>query len=128
MRNESVPMSEGEEVFEYTSHIDKDLEGAKRAIEKSLSELGMKDKAICEEKDDNVECVLTIPIGGAEAKTAESTRSSYISSDTVYAFYVFINASYDTIARRTTLRVYSYDYNDVIKRLVEVVDKNVHDG
>jgi len=122
-------MSESlEEVFEFTSYIEKDLKDTKRLIERSLSELGLRNDATCEEGENYIECILTIPMNRMAAKTAECSKPTcYIRNDTVYTSYVFINASYDNLSQKTKLRLYSYDYNDVVKKIVEVVEKHLHD-
>ena len=122
-------MSESlEEVFEFTSYIEKDLKDTKRLIERSLSELGLRNDITCEEREDHIECILTIPMNRIIAKTAECSKPTcYIRSDTVYTSYVFINAIYDNLSRKTKLRLYSYDYNDVIEKIVEAVEKHLHD-
>ena len=118
-------MSEGEEVYEYTSQLNKDLMQTKEAIEKSLSELGIKEKALCEVENNSVECVLSIPIEKPKKETPkEAGISTFIDSSRVYVSYIFINANYDNVSGRTTLRVYSYDDNEALKKLVEIVEKN----
>ncbi|HID80272.1 MAG TPA: hypothetical protein EYP48_00950 [Ignisphaera sp.] len=121
-------MSESlEEVFEFTSYIEKDLKDTKRLIEESLSELGLRNDVMCVEEANYIECILTIPMTRTSVKTAEYDKPTcYIRNDTVYTSYVFINASYDNLSQKTRLRLYSYDYNDVVKKIVEVVEKHLH--